>query len=386
MNDNAELPIARDNLEPSFDINRDDLRAGLSWDDYDYDPSLDHDPFAPSSPEIDSTPVWDDYAPDELEPLPDFPARGQDGLQGSVSPEPEDARWSWRDARLIGVERSEDDASARYEIGAIDLYINPDSGDLGGSYLPIAAFSDEAPADAFYHDLQRQIHEQGLTPWQVIDFAESMALAMNPEPETWRGAQPAEYAAYDYLSDLESGVTDEPPLESIDPLIQTAIELGGVVVEQEVEPIPRVDEAAFEALNAIGVQAENFDPLANPPPFHDPATGVSYWIGVFQPDRDDRENCVTSILSLGRNLETGAMEAQLAPCAPGDWDKAYASAEHLIQVAQKGGIEQVFDAAEGMALATNQREQWDTERGLPLETDATRDLADFTRDAWEAEL
>jgi hypothetical protein len=77
---------------------------------------------------------------------------------------------------------------------------------------------------------------------------------------------------------------------------------------------------------------------------------------------------------------------ELAPCAPGDWDKAYASAEHLIQVAQKGGIEQVFDAAEGMALATNQRDQWDAERGLPLEMDATREIADSARDAWEAEL
>jgi hypothetical protein len=95
---------------------------------------------------------------------------------------------------------------------------------------------------------------------------------------------------------------------------------------------------------------------------------------------------VTSILSLGRNPDTGEMEAQLAPCDPGDWDKAYSSAEYLIQVADRGGIEQLFDTAEGMALATDQREFWETERGMPLEADTVRDIADYTRDTWEVEL
>jgi len=192
------------------------------------------------------------------------------------------------------------------------------------------------------------------------------------------------------LRDLEAfdpALADDPPEEALDPLIQTAIELGGVAraVEPEVEPEPVIDESAFQALNAIGVQVENFDPNADPPPFYDAETGTAYWIGVFQPDKDDRENCVTSILSLGRNPETGAMEAQLAPCVPGDWDKAYTAAEYLIQVAQKGGIEQVFDTAEGMALATDQREFWETERGVALEPEATREIADFTRETWEME-
>src|SRR5690606_8560859 len=145
--------------------------------------------------------------------------------------------------------------------------------------------------------------EQGLATHQVPDFAEARAFEMNPEPTTWRGAEPPEYAAYEYLRDLEvfnPALADDPPDEAIDPLIQTAMELGGVI-EPEVEPVRDVDEAAFQALNAIGVQAEDFDPQANPPPFYDAETGTAYWIGVFQPDKDDRENCVTSILSLGRN-------------------------------------------------------------------------------------
>lgn len=223
------------------------------------------------------------------------------------------------------------------------------------------------------------------------EFAEVRAAEMNPEPENWRSATLDEYAAYEHLRDLDDeGITgrDEPPDYAVDPLLQTAIALGGVVVEPEVEvPTPQIEDgSAFQALSAIGIEAENFDPTKDPPPFYDAETGTAYWIGVFQPDKADRENCVTSILSLGRNPETGAMEAQLAPCVPGEWDKAYNAAEYLIQVAQKGGIDRCFDAAEGMALATDQRALWENERGVALEPDAAREIADYTRDAWEVEL
>lgn len=362
-------------------------------DDYGYDHALDYDPYPPHPADDLPPAVLDGFIPDDYVPeggsFPDVPPLSQDGLQGFETPEPADESWSWHDARLIGVDRGEDAGAGRYEIGAIDLYADADTGDLGGSYLPIAAFGDESPATAFYHNLQEQIHEQGLAPYQVPDFAEARAFEMNPEPENWRGTEPAEYAAYEYLRGLETfdpALANDPPEEALDPLIQTAIELGGVIVEPELEPEPVVEEAAFQALNAIGVQAENFDPNADPPPFYDAETGTAYWIGVFQPDKDDRANCVTSILSLGRNPETGEMEAQLAPCVPGDWDKAYASAEYLIQVAGKGGIEQVFDTAEGMALATDQREFWQTERGVALEPEATREIADYTREQWEVEL
>ncbi len=384
MSDYQDHPVSEAAAPP---IDYDDWRPP---DDYAYDYTLADDPYPPDelSPSRLDGFIPDDYLPEDSS-FPDMPPLSQDGLQGFASPEPADESWSWHDARLIGVDRGEEVAEGRYEIGVIDLYADADTGDLGGSYLPIAAFRDEAPALGFYHDLQRQIHDQGLASYQVPDFAEARAFEMHPEPANWRGAQPAEYAAYDYLRDLEAfdpALADDPPPAALDPLLQTAIELGGVVVEQKIEAEPIVDQVAFQALNAIGVQAENFDPTLDPPPFYDAETGTAYWIGVFQPDREDRDNCVTSILSLGRNPETGEMEAQLAPCVPGDWDKAYASAEYLIQVAGKGGIEQVFDTAEGMALATDQREFWENERGLPLEADATREIADYTREQWEVEL
>lgn len=383
-------PMDYDNLEPPPDFYMDDPWAGMPLDDdYTYDPGLDFDPFPPPPADYDLFPIPDDYTPDDLRNIPDLPPLSQDGLQGFEEPEPPDESWSWHDARLIGVDRGEEMAEARYEIGAIDLYADADTGDLGGSYIPIASFADMDEAEAVFDDLQEQLYEEGLAPWQVPDFAENKVFEMNPEPLNWRGAELAEYTAYEYVRDLEAfapEMADEPSLEAIDPLIQTAIELGGVVVEQEIQAEPEMDDSAFQALNAIGIQAENFDPNADPPPFYDAETGTAYWIGVFQPDKDDRENCVTSILSLGRNPDTGEMEAQLAPCVPGEWNKAYTAAEYLIQVADRGGIEQLFDTAEGMALATDQREFWETERGMPLETGAARGIAEYTRDTWEVEL
>lgn len=380
-------PMDYDNLEPPPEIYLDDPWTDRYSHDG-YDAGLDFDPYPPP-PDYDLIPIPDDYTLDDLDTLPDFPPPSQDGLQGFEALEPDDESWSWHDARLIGVDRGAEAEDARYEVGAIDLYASATTGDIGGSYLPIATFGDEAPASAFYHNLQQELHEQGLAPWQVSDFAQNKTFEMNPEPQNWRGVEPAEYTAYEYTRDLEvldSDKADDPPIEAIDPLLQKAIELGGVVVEQAIETVPDVDDSAFQALRAIGIQADNFDPRADPPPFYDAETGTAYWIGVFQPDKADRENCVTSILSLGRDPDTGEMEAQLAPCVPGDWDKAYGAAEYLLQVADRGGIEQLFDTAEGMALATDQRETWETPRGLPLEADTTREIADYTRDNWEVGL
>ena len=94
---------------------------------------------------------------------------------------------------------------------------------------------------------------------------------------------------------------------------------------------------------------------------------------------------MTSILSVGRDADTGETVAQLAPCVPGDWDKAHAAAEHLMGVAERGGLDAVFDAAEGMALATDQRDRWTSERGLPLSPDSTQAVADHAK-TWEVSL
>jgi hypothetical protein len=109
-------------------------------------------------------------------------------------------------------------------------------------------------------------------------------------------------------------------------LLRTAYELGGVEAEVETTPL----HPAAQALTGIGLSAGDFDPDRDVPPFYDELTQTAYWIGIYQPDPDDRATCVASILSLTRDPDSGAYEAQLAPCVAGDWDKAYQSSEHLI--------------------------------------------------------
>jgi hypothetical protein len=286
--------------------------------------------------------------------------------------------WNWHETRLIGVER-ENQANA-YEIGAIDLYTNPTTGDLGGSYLPIADFADSVSAIEYFHELQAEMDEQAIPVYAVAEFAQDKAFERQPEPANWDSATPQEYTSYEYMRDLGLFDADDPPDSALESLLQTAKELGGVL-ELELE-----NDTAFQALQRIGIDSHDFNFSDNPPPYHDEETGTAYWIGIFQPDKDDPDNCVTSILSLGQNPETGHMEAQLAPCVPGDWDKTYSMAEYLIGIAERGDIEQVFDTAEGMALATDQRNLWEVERGLPLSSESTSDIANLAELDGEIDL
>ena len=102
--------------------------------------------------------------------------------------------------------------------------------------------------------------------------------------------------------------------------------------------------------------------------FTDEVSNTHFWIGVFQPDSDDKQHCITSILSLTTD-EAGDYHAQLAPCAVGDWDTAHDNAHFLIEKAQQGGMDYAFDAAEAMARGSQQHDIWQSERGVPMEID-----------------
>ncbi|MDX2159879.1 MAG: hypothetical protein SF162_01005, partial [bacterium] len=332
-------PIEWNDLPPppdlDFSMPDDPFPVGFFDDTFSY--QTDDDPFVPFTP-----PDMDAAAPTAFAPT----YATDDG-------------WSWHDATIVAVGCVlEDGEQEQYSIGAVDLYANVHTGDLGGSYIEIETFDDIDQAAAYYHELQDDIHERGLLPFQLVDYAggraaERAAGRGEPAP-VWRGATDVEYAAYDEMRSLDApGAPDLPP----DDLDLDAIFAGDVpdlnaLFGDADTSTPSADEAAtFKALREIGIAAENFNPDADPPPFVDPDTGMAYWIGVFQPDKDDPENCVTSILSLGRDPDTGEMAAQLAPCVPGDWDKSYEAAEYLLGVVEKGGIERAFETAEGMALA-----------------------------------
>lgn len=71
---------------------------------------------------------------------------------------------------------------------------------------------------------------------------------------------------------------------------------------------------------------------------------------------------------------------------PGDWDKAYQSSQHLLGVMQKEGIDACFLAAESMAIATDQREGWEHERGVTVNPDYAQKVAEYAKEAWALEL
>jgi hypothetical protein len=333
------------------------------------------------------------FAGDNLEYLPDdapfepfsAPDMGSSSAPASTAPTYDvDAGWGWHDASIVAVGRVlEDGETEQYSIGAVDLYANVHTGDLGGSYLEMATFDDIDEAAAYYHEVQGDIHQRGLLPFELVEYATDRAAERalgrgEPAPQ-WRGATDVEYAAYEEVQSLNAPDAPDLPPDDLD--LDTIFADDGSAITPELD-----DPSTFRALREIGIAADALDPQTDPPPFIDLETGTAYWIGVFQPDADDRENCVTSILSLSRNAETGEIEAQLAPCVPGDWEKTYGAAEFLLGVVERGGIEGAFDAAEGMALATDQRDLWEAERGLPLEANAAQELADFTRDEWEIDL
>ena len=299
----------------------------------------------PDFPPLDYQDV-DFYMPDDpypdhyMDTMPDDPF---DHWQPPDDPTPAPAddlslteqAWRWQDTRLIGVER---DQPERYEIGAIDLYTNINTGETAGLYLPIAQFEDEEQAIARFQQLDDELATQA--PDQQIAFVEAQAHAHQPDPSNWREATETEYHAYDHL--IGQQPTDDLPLLVDEPSLQQT------------------------AIGEIGLRLAHAD--LDPPMFTDDASNTQYWIGVFQPDIDDEATCITSILSLTAD-DAGNYHAQLAPCAIGDWETAHNNAHFLIEKAQQGGMDYAFDAAEAMARGSQQRDTWHNERGIPMEID-----------------
>ncbi len=242
------------------------------------------------------------------------------------------------------------------------------TGDLGGTFLRVQAFEPDEldQAEDLFNRLNGYAYDKDLAAHELPDLAEKAAAKIagreGLEPPEWRGLTPDEYALFEREFGLvQDTEPDMPPEPAQADLLRTAYELGGVEADIEATGL----HPAAQALTGIGLAAGDFDPDRDMPPFYDETTQTAYWIGIYQPDPDDRETCVASILSLTRDPDSGAMKPSLRPAWPGDWDKAYQSSEHLIGIAQRSDdIERVFEAAEGMAIAADQREAWQQERGV----------------------
>lgn len=307
-----------------------------------YMESVGDDPYPPP-------PMMDDWIPEDTAPvfdIDDYPGPEQDGLQSQDQAFVDDA-WRWQDTRLVGVER---DQTECYEIGAIDVYAHIETGEVAGQYLPLMQFADQDTAIEQFNVLDEQLAQQPLDGQRA--FLEAQTDNME-----WQPAGAAEFDAYHYITTLQN---DAPPLDAIDPLLEQAFELGGVDM-----PTPEAPQSpTHSALDEIGLRLAYAD--LEPPMFTDEATNTHFWIGVFQPDTSDTENCITSILSLTPD-ENGGYQAQLAPCLIGNMDTAYSNATFLIEKAQQGGMDHAFDAAEAMARGSQQHDIWQNDRGIPME-------------------
>ena len=122
-------------------------------------------------------------------------------VESAVQSYPPDAGWHWHDAALIVFER-QDKGRSEYAVGAVDLYANALTGDLGGSYLELGAFSDLDRAADQYSRLQTAIDEQMLLPFQLADYLDRRLQDNAHKPE-WRTAGPTEYAAYEAIRSLD---------------------------------------------------------------------------------------------------------------------------------------------------------------------------------------
>ncbi len=362
-----EQDVAQAGFPQENDLSADDgFRS--EFPDYSYDPFA--EPFVPSAPITAPVSV--------------------SAHQDRIEPDEQDSHWSWHDAALVGVERTNAAGDVQYEVGCVDLYANTQTGDLGGNYLRLDSFSDVDAAAGYYHQIQQTIHDQHIAPFYIGDFAarESAGIAeeRGQASPTWAACGPDEYSAYEQLRSPAPDERDQTPTQDFQNLID---QLAGGRENVRPENAPaEVSQpgSTFQALQDIGLEAEGFDPEKDPPPFFDEVTNTAYWIGVFQPDRHDSSNCVASILSLARNPDTGDVQAMLAPCVPGDWDRAYEACEHLLTAVDKGGIERCFDTAQGMALAADQRKLWEEDRGVALDADAAQELADYAHSTWEIDL
>ncbi len=348
---------------------------------FDYAPE--DDPFVPAEFNLGDTPIEaGEYAPKNTweRYLAAFPAeRNPDVVEQELIDRAQ--ALNVVDAQFVGLERADDaGAVTAYEVGCLEVSTDVVNGGYTGHYLEIGQFQDMAEAEKLYHELQGEVHNGGLPTYAVHDYAK-FAAHEREMPTAWREVDSETLSPFLEGQAAERDM-DEPPLELHEQLVQVAVEAE--LPDQDVAV--NTTSPAFNALSAIGIMPEDFNPDQNPPPFYDAETGTAYWIGIFQPDTDDPENCVASILSLGRTPETGAVEAQLAPCVPGDWDKAFESSQHLLGVMEKESIDACFLAAESMAIATDQRELWESGRGMALEPDYAEQAAEYTRETWELEL
>ncbi|GIK64413.1 MAG: hypothetical protein BroJett018_22070 [Chloroflexota bacterium] len=246
-----------------------------------------------------------------------------------------------------------------YAVGIMEVWHDPQTGDQKGAYLHMADAPHLERAEEMRNNIYRMADEARVSDPDLGNFAHGL---IQQRGEWW----PLTDAQWEVVDNtLTPDMPDfqaEATWVARDQLLAQTVAVSGAELAREEIDQPHELQAVMRGL---GLQAEDFDPASIPPPLFDESTNTAYWIGVYQPDPNNSNEAITSILSIHQD-EAGQPIAHLAPVATGDWNHAYRTAEYLLGVAERTqDVGQVLDTAEAMALATQQRDLW----GTPLEAD-----------------
>lgn len=267
--------------------------------------------------------------------------------------------WQLQEAGVIieAIQPDPDADPTGYAVGVVEVWGDPHTGDQTGAYLHMADAPHLGRAEEMRDNIYRMADEAGVSDPEFGDFAHRLIKGRGE----W---QP--------LSESQWGLVDNPPVPDMPDFQDDTIwEARDRMLEQTFETLEREDIdqpiEVEQVIQRMGIQIEDFDPATTPPPLFDENSNTAYWIGVYQPDENNSDEAITSILSIQQD-ENGQTHAHLAPVATGDFDHAHQTAEYLLKVAERTqDVGQLLDAAEGMAVATQHRELW----GMEVDEDIT---------------
>ncbi len=250
-----------------------------------------------------------------------------------------------------------------YAVGVVEVWQDPLTGDQAGSYLHLAEAPHLQRAEETQANIYSLADEAGVSDAAFGDFAHDLIKGRGDwQPLTDAQWQQVDKALAPYSPDFD----DDARWAERNHL------LAQVFKTIEPQHLPDYDQAVKD----LGIQLEGFDPATTPPPLFDAKTNTAYWIGVYQ-DPETPDQGITSLLSIQMD-ENDAPQARLAPVAMGDFDHAHRTAEYMLTVAERTqDVAQVLDVAEGMAVATQHRELWDSEQGIPVERDIAFSLVEM---------
>ncbi len=317
-------------------------------------------------------PAAQDYPmPEELdaaEPLDlaaeGYPAQWTPPPASESLPIERDSTWRLQHTGILIEEVFTDQAAPdttpdHYAVGVVEVWQDPQTGDQTGAYLHLADAPHLVRAEEMRSNIYRLADEAEVADADLGDFAHGLIKQRGE----WQPLTDAQWQVADQsLAPDAPNFQDDATWAARDRLLAQVFEVSGNELEREEIDQPHELQTVMRGL---GLQAEDFNPANTPPPLFDETTNTAYWIGVYQPDPANPKEAITSILSIQQD-EAGQPVAHLAPVATGDWDHANRTAEYLLGVAERTqDVGQVLDAAESMAVATQQRELW----GMPVEQD-----------------